>query len=540
MSIQTNRRDFLSFLGKGIVGAALLPQLITGCNASRKAQVTEIMHSLKALDPSAEDALQFAEGFNFDMLIRWDDPISNTDRFGFNNDFTAFIPMSEGNSEEGILWVNHEYVDPKFVSGYTEDTIDNKTKEQVEKEMYNVGGSLMRVKKNASGKWEVVQNDPLNRRLNGFTDIPFNWPEPIMGKTSGMGTLGNCSGGVTPWGTILTCEENYDMFYGERKEDGEMVYAGSYDVGWHKYYDNPPEHYGWVVEVNPKTGEAQKHIALGRCAHECATIKELEDGRLVVYTGDDANDECFYKFIGSKAGSLSEGTLYVANVEAGRWESLDYESQAILKENFESQTDVLIHVRKASKLVGGTPLDRPEDIEIDPITGNVLVALTNNKPKGNYFGSIMKLEEKDGKYDALSFEADTYLAGGEETGFACPDNMAFDTIGNLWFTSDMSGSEMHKPPYEAFQNNSLFVVPRTGPQAGQVIRVATAPTDAELTGPFFSPDGKTLFLSVQHPGEKSPSLKELKSHWPEGGTAIPRPSVVTVTGKALEQIQGLG
>ena len=199
----------------------------------------------------------------------------------------------------------------------------------------------------------------------------------------------------------------------------------------------------------------------------------------------------------------------------------------------------MIRLREASKLVGGTRLDRPEDIEIDPHTGAVLISLSNNKPKGNLHGSILKLEEAQGQYDSLTFKPSNFLAGGEATGFSCPDNMAFDTAGNLWFTSDMSGSSMKKPAYAAFKNNGLYVIPRRGPQSGQVLQVASAPNDAEFTGPCFSPDGKTLFLSVQHPGETSPSVKELTSRWPGGGNTIPRPAVVTISGSGLENLQAL-
>ena len=344
--------------------------------------------------------------------------------------------------------------------------------------------------------------------------------------------MANCSGGVTPWGTILTCEENYDQFYGERNyETGERKVSTDYDNGWHLHYDNPPEHYGWVVEVDPKTGKCQKHIALGRCAHECATVKELPDGRLVVYTGDDAVNQFIYKFISSKPGSLSEGTLYVANTMVGKWISLNYDEQPTLQKLFKNQTEVLIRLREAAKYLGATPQNRPEDIEINPANGDVLVALTNNATVGDYLGSILKIVEKDGKHDALEFKSETFLAGGEETNFACPDNMAFDGNGNLWFTSDISGSSMNredKPVYLPYKNNSLFVVPKNGD--GLPVRVANAPTHAEFTGPYFSPDGSTLFLSVQHPGEYSKSLNELSSHWPDGGNKIPKPAVVAIYG----------
>jgi len=528
------RRTFLEFLGIGSVTLAF-PLGYISCNRKigESALKKTIDFHVKGVTPNPNDTLDLAEGLQFETLIKWGDSISSEDYFGFNNDYLAFMPF-DGKTDEGYLWVNHEYINPRFVSGIKSKT-DPRTKLQVEQEMYNVGGSILHIKQE-NGQWKHIRSDK-NRRVSGLTPIPINWDEPIRGTKTFQGTLGNCSGGVTPWGTILTCEENYDSCYGERIYRSEVCEPSS--LGWENFYENPPEHYGWVVEVNPKTGEAQKHIALGRCAHECATVVELADGRVVVYTGDDAVDECLYKFVSSKPKSLKEGTLYVANLAKGEWVSLDYNSQPALQAEFENQTDVLVHLRRAAKIVGGTPLDRPEDIEVDPINGNVLVSLTNNFPKENYFGSILKIEEKDAAHESLSFKHDTYLAGGEETGFACPDNMAFDHAGNLWITSDISGSVANKPPFESFGNNGLYLVPRSGPQAGQVIPVASAPIDAELTGPYFSPDGKTLFLSVQHPGEKSKSLDELSSNWPEGGNNIPKPSVVCISGLLLEKVQML-
>jgi len=144
--------------------------------------------------------------------------------------------------------------------------------------------------------------------------------------------------------------------------------------------------------------------------------------------------------------------------------------------------------------------------------------------------------ENDNDPLALRFDYDIFMAGGPETGFACPDNLAFDPAGNLWMTSDISGSRIGAGEYESFGNNGLFFIPMQGEQAGQVVQVASAPVDAELTGPSFSPDGKTLFLSVQHPGERSSAQRGLTSHWPDGGDTIPRPSVVTITGPALDAI----
>lgn len=548
-----NRREFISFLGKASLGAVLLPPFLMGCassatqtsvaplSAQRLKQLKALI--LKDLLPSAKDDLLLTEGLDYHIIAKWGDKISNTDTFGFNNDFTCFIPFDENNPKDGLLWVNHEYVDTLFVSNYNYKAPNAKrTKAQVDTEMYNVGGSIVRIKEE-NGKWQIVENDAHNKRITAKTPISLNWDTPIKGKTTVIGTLANCSGGITPWNTFLTCEENYDGFYGETIYDknNQPTHKPAKYYGWDKFYNNPPEHYGWVVEINPTNGTAQKHIALGRFSHECCTLYELKDKRVVAYSGDDANNEHLYKFVSSKPQSLKEGTLYVADTIKGKWLALDWENQPILKENFKNQTEVLIRAREAAKLLGATELNRPEDIEIDPITGHVLVSLTNNYSKKDYHGSILKIEETNGEFDALTFKAATYKAGGEENGFSCPDNLAFDLSGNLWITSDMSGSKMNKEggPYMSFKNNSLFVIPRYGKDAGKVIRVASAPTDAELTGPWFSPDGKTLFLSVQHPGEQTKDITNPTSKWPFDKDNIPKPSVVAITGDLIEKMNRL-
>jgi secreted PhoX family phosphatase len=179
-------------------------------------------------------------------------------------------------------------------------------------------------------------------------------------------------------------------------------------------------------------------------------------------------------------------------------------------------------------MVGATPLNRPEDIEIDPKTGNIFISLTNNFAVGDYMGKILKIVEKNGDPLSLDFEASTFLMGGKNTGFASPDNLAFDNSGNLWMVTDITGSLIGKDPFTPFGNNGLFKIPLSGPNAGSAIQMGSAPNEAELTGPSFSPDYKTLFLSVQHPGEKSKSLQQLTSHWPQGGDSIPSSAVVAI------------
>ncbi|WP_353778373.1 alkaline phosphatase PhoX [Winogradskyella sp. 3972H.M.0a.05] len=554
--MEYSRRKFISFLGKASLGAMVMPPFLISCGSTTtpidtKNTSKEVLErlrrlTLEALPASDKDDLLLTKGLDYHTIIKWQDPISDKDTFGFNNDFTCFIPLDKNNPKDGLLWVNHESINPLYVSGYNHRKYKNpelnKTKEQVDKEMYDVGGSIVRIKE-VNGRWKVVENDPYNRRITAKTPIELNWDSPIKGKTTVIGTHSNCSGGITPWNTFLTCEENYHDYYGETEYDGNNVATHKKSWhGWEHFNNYPTEHYGWVVEIDPKSGKAQKHVALGRFAHECCTLYELDDKRVVAYSGDDKNDEYLYKFISSKPGSLKDGTLYVADTINGKWLSLDWETQPILKQKFKDQTEVLIRVREAAELLGATELNRPEDIEIDPITGHILVTLTNNKPKGDYHGSILKIEETNGAFDALTFKASTYIAGGEENGFSCPDNLAFDLAGNLWMTSDISGSSMNrpdKPYYMPFKNNSLFVIPRYGEDAGKVIRVASAPRDAELTGPWFSPDGKTLFLSVQHPGERTTDLNNPTSKWPFDGDNIPKPAVVAITGDLIEKMNKL-
>ena len=489
---------------------------------------------IPTVSPSSEDKVLLADGLTSRVLISCGTAISSQDFFGDGNDFIAFLPSKD--PKNAFLWVNHEYVNPLFITGRR--PAERASKQQVLHEMYHVGGSFLGIEQQGAAHWEVVRGAK-NFRVSATTTIPLSWHEPICGARTAMGTLANCAGGVTPWGTFLTCEENYEWFYGERDTMAGPIDYGTENIGWHQHVKNPPEHYGWVVEVDPWQRSYKKHIALGRCAHECAVVKTLQDGRLVVYMADDKAGECLYKFVGSVPHSLAVGTLYVASLSRGRWLPLSRDENSALRAAFDSQTTLLIRLREAAKIADGTPMDRPEGIAIDPTTGHVLIALTNNKPAGNFFGSLLKVIEEDGNHAALSFDFTTFLTGGEETCFACPDNVLFDRHGNLWFTSDISGSSAGRGVYAPFKNNGLFLVPRMGPQAGDVLQIASAPNDAEFSGPCFSPDEKTLFLSVQHPGETSTSLAMPTSRWPLGQAALPKSSIITIQGDLLNKIHAL-
>ena len=508
------------------MGAASIAVPVVSCSGSNRAS------AFTGIPPGTDDEVVLAGGLEYELLVSWGDPINGRgDRFGFNNDYTAFFPI-DGNPRDGLLWVNHEEV----LSGYFSSPRDpaDKSRQDIEREMLEVGGSIIRIRM-SDRHWRLVPDDRYNRRIDATTPIPISSAQPVAGAREAIGTLGNCAGGVTPWRTVLTCEENFHFFYGDvRFENGRRIHEKDTLIGWDRYLDYPPEHYGWVVEIDPFTGAANKLTALGRFAHEGATVTLAQDGRPVVYMGDDKTDEHIYKFIGDEPGSLAQGTLYAADTEQGRWLPLARERDKRLEEAFSTQTELLVRTREAATLAGATPQDRPEDIEIDPHSGAVLIALTKHPLRP--YGSILRLVERDNDPAAREFTASTFLAGGRKSGFACPDNLAFDPQGNLWLCTDISSHELNGPPYVSFKNNGLFHIPMSGPHAGIPVQVASAPPGAEFTGPTFSPDGRTLFLSVQHPGENSRSPDSLSSHWPDGGAALPRPGVICISGPLLDEL----
>jgi len=511
------RREFIQFLGYGTLTLTQM-NLLSSCLSKDAAKLP-----VKSLFPSIKDDVVLIEGMNYYPLISWGDKMNAKEVFGFNNDYIDTHIIS---SKEMVMWVNHEYVQPIFVSS------NARNKENVDIEKSLVGGSLIKVKKE-NGKWKFKTDDIHNRGVRANTMIPFANNVSVMGSKIVEGTLSNCAGGKTPWGNFLTCEENTDHFYGERDRKTGKVDASPSFVKWERFYPkNLPEHYGWVVEVEPLTGKAQKLTTLGRFAHESATCLMSKSSKAVVYSGDDKKNEHIYKFISSSADSFDEGILYVADVKAGKWLPLDLELSPILKKHYKTQLDVLIDCRGAAKLLGASEMNRPEDIEIHPKTGDVFIALTNNSKKDDYHGSILKISETGGDYTSLTFKSETFILGGED--FSCPDNLAFDRNGNLWIVTDMSTSSKKKDLYGKFGNNGLFVIPVSGDKAGQVIQVGSGPIESELTGLCFVEDQSTLFLSVQHPGERTKDLKNPTSTWPTG--TMPKPTVIALHGKFLEEL----
>lgn len=479
---------------------------------------------------TTQDNLVLPRGYKYDIVATWGEEMGNGERFGFNNDFTCYFGK---NPNEGLLWVNHEYIGNLgiFVSGYNEvEGAPPRTAEQIAIEKYNVGGSVIHIRKGQGKNWSIVKGSPYNRRITANTAINLTGPakgsEAVGGVSTVTGTFGNCSGGKTFWSTALSGEENYE---GIVKDWSENPNVPPLDV----------RHYGWLVEIDPEDPQSipKKHTALGRYSHENAVMTLGKTGKLVVYSGDDANDQCVYKFVsdgvyrpelGKKNSALLEkGTLYVADMGATKWIPLDLQKTPKLKEKFSSQAEVLVNTRDAAKLVGGTPLDRPEDLEVHPRDGSVFIALTNNTKHGNYYGQIYRLFEAENDAESMEFSYEVFIAGGPQSRFACPDNLMFDQAGNLWVTTDISSNKLNQGPYKSFGNNGLFMIPTEGQNKGKAMQFASAPVQAELTGPWLAPDGETLFLSIQHPGEETEEVNNPTSRWPYGD--IPRPSVVAIS-----------
>ncbi|MFT9849737.1 PhoX family protein [Aneurinibacillus sp. REN35] len=552
--MEMNRRQFLTYLGTGTAALASLATGIPAFAAERTLSGKTADHlfgmeedkrkpikvKFKPIQATNRDELVLPQGYKYDVIASYGDKINEKgDTFGFNNDFTCFLPI-DGNHEHGLLWVNHEYVGELeyYVTGYDALNADPKnnmrTKAQIEKYLYSLGGSVIEVKKE-KGTWRLIPDSKYGRRVSGLTKHKLTGAaaghSAVGGAHEVIGTFANCSGGATLWNTILSCEENFDSVVADTKLKDAT-------------------HYGWVVEVDPfdPNSVPKKHTALGRFSHENTAMTIASTGQLVVYMGDDANDQYVYKYVSKNAYSkkagkantklLEEGTLYVANFSKGKWIALDYIRNEALqtakdasgKALFTSQADVLVNCRDAAKAVGATPMDRPEDVEVHPLDGSVFIALTNNSKHGNFYGQIVRLLEKDHNHAAQEFTFEIFATGGPQSGFAAPDNLAFDSAGNLWVVTDISSSSMNSGIYKSFGNNGLFFIPTSGADKGAAAQFASAPIGAEMTGPWFTPDEKTLFLAVQHPGENLASYAEPTSHWPKGGNAIALPSVVAITG----------
>jgi hypothetical protein len=612
-----SRRDVLK--GMGAAGALNL----VGCGTAARAPGTadgSAPFSFVEVARASDDKAYVPAGYDLQVLIRHGDPIrrggpqyrpaaqtpaEQAQQFGADNDFLAYMPLPRGSSSStrGLLGVNHENHRRHLVWPGLDgkDAGSKMTRERVEVQMESQGFSVLEVAK-AGSAWRVVDNSAYNRRITASTETRVSGPAAGSPRlrtnadptgTRVLGTFNNCAGGVTPWSTILTTEENIQFYFtgdaSKSPEAGALKrYAisgrgGRYDP-WGRHVErfhldkepNEPNRFGWVVEIDPYDPKSTpvKRTALGRFARECASTAVSHDGRVAVYSGDDARMEYVYKFVtkgevGSSRDLLDEGTLYAARFEADgrmRWLPLVFgEGKLTAANGFRSQADVVIEARRAADLVGATPMDRPEDVEVHPATGRVYVVMTYNErrkpgevnvanPRGpNKYGHIIEIVPPlaGGRPDHTAAECAwgfflmagdprnpehgaRYASAVSENGWVCaPDNLAFDPKGRIWITTDGQADV-------ANFNDSLYAAQVSGPGRGATRCFFVGPNGAEVSGPAFTPDGRTLFLSVQHPGNDDGShFDKPSTRWPDFRDGVPpRSAVVAITRKDGGEIGG--
>lgn len=514
---------------------------------------------------------------------------------GMHHDGMHFFAL-EGRADRGLLVMNHEYTDDQLL--HTEG-VPPWTAEKVRKSLHAMGVSVIEVELTAAG-WRQVLPSRYARRVHGATPMRIAGPaagNPLM-RTAGnpegdrvFGTLANCAMGVTPWGTYLTCEENFQAYFGGpklsavRATEAQRRYGTESGSSWTEYWrfderfdlsrhPNEANRFGWVVEIDPfdPASTPVKRTALGRKRQESATCTLTKDGRVAVYMGDDTAFEYIYKFVsrdkvrpgGAAANShlLDEGSLYVARFDAdgrGRWIELRHGRNGIERETgFAGQAEVLVHARLAGDVVGATKMDRPEWIAVHPATGEVYVTLTYNSQRGrfgkpatdaanpradNIFGGILRWRE-DGRdagsttfaWDHFALAGDPAMPGAgvrypskEADIFGCPDGLHFDTGGLLWIQTDMSSPAIGKGPMAVFGNNQMLCA---DPASGHIKRFLVGPGGCEITGCVVTPDRRSLFVNIQHPGETRADGSNMpNSAWPDGsspGSARPRSATVAV------------
>ncbi len=508
------------------------------------------------------------------------------------------LPLGSNRADHGLLAMNHEYIDNGllFPDGTANWDLNKARKGQnamgvsvVEVRRSGNGWEIVRPSAYAR---RITVNTPMSISGLARGHALMKTAADSRGTTV-LGTMQNCANGKTSWGTYLTCEENWsDIFtkpsgnmtalekrYGIGREEKEYLWSGVDSRFNSDKNPNEANRFGWVVEIDPFNPQStpRKHTALGRIKHEGAEVTVTPGGRVAVYMGDDQRFEYIYKFVSKNAyhpgngnrthnmSLLEEGTLYVARFNAdgsGDWLPLVHGQNGLTAENgFADQGEVLVKTRMAADLLGATKMDRPEWISADPFaSGSLYCTLTNNNERGkegkpgadaanprndNRFGHIIRWQEKDGDGTQTAFAWDILvLAGNKQAakaehkgnikgdGFGSPDGLSFDHRGVLWIQTDVSSSTINQKEYAGMGNNQMVA---TIVGSGEYRRFLTAPRGAEVTGIAFTPDNKTLFINIQHPGEPSeglsdPSNPKAVSSWPDGPSGgRPRAATVVIT-----------
>jgi hypothetical protein len=596
-----SRRGFLTGTAAVSAGAFL------ALNPVAKAVAAKPTSSLLNFEPvpaSTADTVVVPKGYKATPLISWGDPIfpnapdfdpsgkqesaAQALQFGDNTDGMSLFPISD---DRAVLAINNEYTNYEYLFDHQGK---NMTADDVLKAQAAVGNTIVEIVRK-DGQWMIDRNGKRNRRITANTQMKMTGPAAghdllkTAADPSGTmpkGTFNNCANGQTPWGTYLTCEENFNSFFGANTEGSVNADQKRYgisakpsDYQWHKFDErfdvtknpNEPNRHGWVVEIDPNDPNSTplKRSALGRFKHENAALTINKDNHVVVYLGDDERGEHLYRFVsknkyqkGNDAANrnlLEEGTLYVAQFDMedkalkgqGRWLELTFGKNGLTPENgFNSQAEVLIFARRAATQVGATTMDRPEWVAVHPNNEYVFCTLTNNKNRGkegqpvggpnprekNNYGQIVRWMPVKGDHTAEMFAWDLYLIAGNPTVnqgnlyagseninannmFNSPDGIGFDKAGRLWIQTD--GNYSNKGEFAGQGNNQMLC---GDPITGEIHRFLTGPVACEITGLTFSPDQKTVFIGVQHPGEELQA-----SNFPAGGSSKPRSTIMMIT-----------
>ena len=522
----------------------------------------------------------WSNGVEFDQATRGTGE-SQELAFGDNNDGMALY-AHDGRS---VLAVNNEYVNRKIMYGGA-GSGSPANADDVRKGKAGHGVSVVEIE-SRDGTWSIIKDSPYNRKITADAPMEITGPARghDLLKTaadpdgvSSLGTWNNCGNGRTPWGTYLACEENFNGYfsssdpeievgaafkrYGVGPKDRGYAWATAderFDIAKHP---NEPNRAGYVVEIDPLDpgSTPKKRTALGRFKHENAEVVVAANGQVVVYMGDDERGEFLYKFVsdgqyaegGDNADLLESGRLFAARFAdggRGEWAELTPESAGMA-----SAAEVAIHTRMAASAVGATTMDRPEWVAASPMKAEVYCCLTNNKNRGkkpnaggdptpvggpnpragNLYGQIVRWRPDGGDHLATGFDWDLYVVAGNPTVhsdenagsanvtpdnmFNSPDGLAFDSSGMLWIQTD--GNYKDKDGFAGQGNNQMLV---GDPESGEIRRFLVGPKECEVTGITWSADRKTLFIGLQHPGEKGGI-----SHFPDGGDTVPRSAVIAI------------
>ncbi|MDJ0610375.1 MAG: PhoX family phosphatase [Kiloniellales bacterium] len=589
-----SRRGFLARgaafgLGAFVLGSSALTP-VSARAASRL--------GFEAVAANGLDTVTLPEGYSWQIVARWGDPLwsdgvefdhatrgtgeSQERAFGDNTDGMALFTKDGRN----ILAVNCEYTNRSIIYGARDSKLPE-TVDDVRKGKAAHGVSVFEIARK-DGRWSIVKDSPFNRKITA--DSPMEITGPARGHallktaadpsgTKSLGTWNNCGNGRTPWGTYLTCEENFNGYFSSSDESNEpSAELSRYGVGNKDWgyawamaderfdiskHPNEPNRAGYVVEIDPfdPASTPKKRTALGRFKHENAELVVAPDGRVVVYLGDDERGEFLYRFVsdgrytvgGDNRDLLESGTLFVAKFDddgRGRWIALTPEATGM-----NSQAEICIHTRQAASAVGATTMDRPEWVVSNPRKAEVYCALTNNKNRGrkpnkggdptpvggpnprkqNLYGQIVRWMPDQGDHAAAGFDWDLFVMCGNptvhkdanagsknvtpENMFNSPDGLGFDTTGLLYIQTD--GNYSDAKGFAGMGNNQMLV---GDPETGEIKRFMVGPNACEVTGITWSADRRTLFVGIQHPGEK-----DVESHFPDGGNTTPRSSVIAIT-----------